>query len=117
MERARTALESEMRQVRNLAILVPLVKSTRDHIENDLGSLARRVKQLRLQITRLECEHEVLRADLHAFEAEMARRSEETIFNARPQVNETGHLDVTQDTYGRRPESSSGSFYSAVDEG
>lgn len=116
MDRARAALESEMRQVRNLAILTPLNKSTRDSIENDLEPLARRVKQLRLQITRLECEHQVLRADLVAFEEDMTSRSDAQL-NMKPKVDETGHLDVAvQEVPGRRPESSSGSYYSAVDD-
>jgi hypothetical protein len=70
-ERSRVALASEMRQIRNLAILTPLHKSTRDRIVAELEPLARRVKQLRLQMRKLECEREVLGFDLVSFEAEI----------------------------------------------
>jgi len=70
-ERSRAALASEMRQIRNLAILTPLRKSTRDRIVAELKPLARRVKQLRLQIQKLECEREVLGSDLISFEGEI----------------------------------------------
>jgi chromosome segregation ATPase len=71
-ERSRAALASEMRQIRNFAILTPLRKSTRDRIVGEFEPLARRVKQLRLQIQKLECEREVLYADLMSFEEEMS---------------------------------------------
>lgn len=70
-ERSRVALASEIRQVRNLAILTPLHKSTRNRIVAELQPLARRVKQLRLQIKKLECERDVLASDLILFEAEI----------------------------------------------
>lgn len=60
-----------MRQIRNLVILTPLRKSTRDRIVAELKPLARRVKQLRLQIQKLECEREVLGSDLISFEEEI----------------------------------------------
>lgn len=61
-----------MRQIRNLAILTPLRKSTRDRIVSEFEPLTRRVKQLRLQIRKLECEREVLHADLVSFEEEIS---------------------------------------------
>jgi len=71
-ERSRAALASEMRQIRNFAILTPLRKSTRDRIVGEFEPLARRVKQLRLQIQKLECEREVLHAELMSFEEEIS---------------------------------------------
>jgi len=71
VDRSRVTLASEMRQIQNLSILTPLQKSTRDRIVAELQPLARRVKQLRLQMKKLECEREVLDSDLISFEAEI----------------------------------------------
>lgn len=111
-----------MRRVRNLAILTPVLKSTREHVDTELEPVARRVKQLRLQILRLECEHEVLHSDLVAFEQEIAANysGQETERSgvSKLVLPESGNLleAPSPDTI-RRPESSSGSYYSAVDDG
>ncbi|KAF8320263.1 hypothetical protein DL93DRAFT_2163904 [Clavulina sp. PMI_390] len=66
MDRAWAALQAELRHVRNLGILMPVLKGTRERIEAEVDILARRVKQLRLSVARLECEHAILRDDLAA---------------------------------------------------
>lgn len=116
VERAEAALESELRHVRNLAILAPLQKASRERVEAALEPLGRRIKQLRLQIARTHCVQDILLADLAAFEAELAPAALDhpQPSNAKPNLLEP---PVTETTGAAgRPESSSGSFYSAIDD-
>ena len=49
---------------RNLAILTPFQKSTRDRITGAIPALALRIRQDRLQLAKLRCEISILREDL-----------------------------------------------------
>lgn len=69
----REQLNSEIRVVRNIAVLTPFQRSTRDRLQNSVVSLARRVRQLRLEIVRLTCYRDVLQADLASEERHQKR--------------------------------------------
>lgn len=61
---AQSQLDSHMRSTRNIATLTPFQKSTRDRLTIALQGIARRVGQIRLEITKLTCHRNVLLRDL-----------------------------------------------------
>ncbi|KAI0778081.1 hypothetical protein BD413DRAFT_608746 [Trametes elegans] len=70
---ARTQLDTDMRFVRNLAVLTPFQRATRDRLQAALQGVAKRVMQVRLDIEKLVCYRDVLAADLAAEERDWER--------------------------------------------
>lgn len=114
LDRAEAALESEVRFVRNLAILTPLYKSGRDRIEATLEPLGRRIKLLRLHVARVYCLQDILRGDLAGFQAGLPPIAPNVEYeSAREAEGEAPMLSapITR----TRADSSTGSYYSAND--
>lgn len=63
---AQSQLDSDMRFVRNIATLTPFQRSTRDRLQVAVQNMAKRIMQVRLDITKLECHRDVLSNDLAA---------------------------------------------------
>ncbi|KAL0950980.1 hypothetical protein HGRIS_007727 [Hohenbuehelia grisea] len=61
---AQGQLDADLRFTRNIAILSPFQKATRDRLELAVQGVARRIMQMRLEIARHECHREVLSKDL-----------------------------------------------------
>ncbi|KAI0669996.1 hypothetical protein C8Q78DRAFT_976061 [Trametes maxima] len=70
---ARTQLDTDMRFVRNLAVLTPFQRATRGRLQAAVQTAAKRVMQVRLDIERLTCYRDVLAADLAAEERDWER--------------------------------------------
>lgn len=70
---ARTQLDTDMRFVRNLAVLTPFQRATRDRLQGAVQLVAKRVMQVRLDIEKLVCYREVLTSDLAAEERDWQR--------------------------------------------
>lgn len=70
---ARTQLDTDMRFVRNLAVLTPFQRATRDRLQGAVQVVAKRVMQVRLDIEKLICYREVLTSDLAAEERDWQR--------------------------------------------
>ncbi|KAI0662726.1 hypothetical protein C8Q70DRAFT_578761 [Cubamyces menziesii] len=70
---ARTQLDTDMRFVRNLAVLTPFQRATRDRLQAAVQAVAKRVMQVRLDIEKLVCYRDVLAADLAAEERDWER--------------------------------------------
>ncbi|KAI0724444.1 hypothetical protein C8T65DRAFT_734068 [Cerioporus squamosus] len=70
---ARTQLDTDMRFVRNLAVLTPFQRATRDRVQAAVQNVAKRVMQVRLDIEKLVCHRDVLTADLAAEERDWQR--------------------------------------------
>ncbi|TFK94310.1 hypothetical protein K466DRAFT_657839 [Polyporus arcularius HHB13444] len=70
---ARTQLDTDMRFVRNLAVLTPFQRATRDRVQAAVQNVAKRVMQVRLDMEKLVCHHDVLTADLAAEERDWQR--------------------------------------------
>ncbi|KAI8995538.1 hypothetical protein BD414DRAFT_479821 [Trametes punicea] len=70
---ARTQLDADMRFVRNLAVLTPFQRATRDRLQGAVQNVAKRVMQVRLVIEKLVCYRDVLVADLAAEERDWER--------------------------------------------
>ncbi|KAI0824263.1 hypothetical protein BC628DRAFT_1323355 [Trametes gibbosa] len=70
---ARTQLDTDMRFVRNLAVLTPFQRATRDRMQVAVQNVAKRVMQVRLDLEKLICYRDVLTADLAAEERDWER--------------------------------------------
>ncbi|KAH8921473.1 hypothetical protein BT69DRAFT_1351581 [Atractiella rhizophila] len=67
----RASLQADLRQVRNLDILMPLLKTTRDKIRALLPALEKKIRHGRIELSRVHCYREVLMKDLMAEEREL----------------------------------------------
>lgn len=134
-------LEADMRFVRNIAVLVPFQRYTRERLEAAVQGMAQRVTQVRLDMARLVCHRDVLANDL-AMEAQEWRRTKQiallvametlkselgqsvpTMTISSAEEPETGrasssllHGSAEELSLRRRASSLTGSFYSAVEE-
>lgn len=70
---AQTQLDSDMRLVRNLAVLTPFQRATRDRVQVAVQGAAKRVMQMRLDLEKLVCYRDVLSDDLRAEGRDWAR--------------------------------------------
>ncbi|KAF7791941.1 hypothetical protein EIP86_002967 [Pleurotus ostreatoroseus] len=61
-----TQLDTDLRFVRNVALLTPFQRATRDRLESAVQSVAKRVMQVRLEMEKLTCHRNVLAGDLSA---------------------------------------------------
>lgn len=70
IQATQSQLDGELRTTRNLAILAPFRRSTRDRISFPVPSLARKIRTLRLELARFRCYEEILEKDLRVEEDE-----------------------------------------------
>ncbi|KAI6044970.1 hypothetical protein EDC04DRAFT_181729 [Pisolithus marmoratus] len=59
-------IDADLRVARNIAILTPFQKSTRDRLQDAVQTLSRRLQALRLDVTKLVCHRNILLNDLAA---------------------------------------------------
>ncbi|KAF8328160.1 uncharacterized protein EI90DRAFT_3290682 [Cantharellus anzutake] len=124
----KTALDAEMRLIRNFEIMTPFVRTTRDRIQAAVISQAKRVQQLRLEMARLCLYQTVLHDDLDYSQSLLPSPSASHPANdespaslgapSKPRDARSAELAVSSlsiSQVSKRPESSSGSFYSALD--
>lgn len=131
----RLALDADLRIARNIAVLTPFQRSTRERVRAAVFPVAKRVRQLRLDLHKLQCHRDTLAADLAAEEdawqrtktmAMKAAAKELRVRNnkrgnpvPRMRISEVDNNMPARSAEKRsseRPESSSGSFYSATDD-
>lgn len=63
---AKAQLDADMRIVRNLAVLTPFQRSTRDRIQAAVVTVSHSIKRTRLELVKMACHRDVLAADLAA---------------------------------------------------
>jgi hypothetical protein len=87
----RTQLDTDFRFVRNIAVLTPFQKSTRDRMRTAVQNVSKRITGLRLHLARLICHRDVLSDDLAAEGRELhhmttvaLRAATESLKNRRP---------------------------------
>lgn len=79
----------DLRVARNIAVLAPFQKSTRDRLQEAVQTLSRRLQTLRLDVTKLVCHRNILLNDLAA----EIRTFEQTTLTLQP-ATEILHNDV-----------------------
>lgn len=62
--KVQSSIESDMRLVRNIALLTPFQKTSRDHLHTTLEVVGKRVAQFRIDLVKLLCYHDTLCRDL-----------------------------------------------------
>ncbi|KAH9934374.1 uncharacterized protein B0H18DRAFT_981465 [Fomitopsis serialis] len=70
---AQTQLETEMWLVRNVVLLTPFQRATREPVQVAVPGVAKRVRQARLEIKKLVCYRDVLAVNLHPGERDWER--------------------------------------------
>ncbi|KAI0079601.1 hypothetical protein K474DRAFT_1591777 [Panus rudis PR-1116 ss-1] len=70
---ARGQLETDMRFVRNIAVLTPFQRATRERLQAAVQTVSKRIMQVRLDIEKLLCHRDVLSRDLLAEERDWQR--------------------------------------------
>ena len=73
ISRAQTQLESDMRFVRNIAVLTPFQRTTRERLQVSVQGVSKRIMQVRLDMEKLICHRDVLSRDLLAEERDWQR--------------------------------------------
>lgn len=132
----RSQLDAEMRVVRNLALLTPFQRSTRNRLQLAVANLGKTVRQLRLEIVKTTCYRDVLTTDLASEEREKIRQkksvqreglhAETTVPRMTLSIHEDdglhessveslSHSDLTDLSTGRPESSICESFHSALD--
>lgn len=136
---AESLLDADMRFVRNVAIMTPFQKATRDRLQAAVQNVSKRIMQMRIDLIKLTCHRDVLSGDLAAERRNMHmakdlafRAAAETLQSRRsthvPTMTLSFHGDPSAaslqsppdkpETPPRRPESSiAESFHSALDFG
>lgn len=61
---SQSQLDSDLRLIRNIAILTPFQKSTRSRLSVAVQNIGKRVTQVRLELEKFKCHRAVLRCDL-----------------------------------------------------
>ncbi|KIM48047.1 hypothetical protein M413DRAFT_219231 [Hebeloma cylindrosporum] len=134
---SQTQLDSDVRCVRNIAILTPFQKSTRSKLFSAVQGMAKRVALLRLELEKRKCYRTVLLSDLtsegrtwHRSKQVALRAAKETLQIRRahtipamtlsllndPPSSTDSQFPNTPSSQGRKS-SISGSFHSAIDFG
>ncbi|THH34105.1 hypothetical protein EUX98_g16 [Antrodiella citrinella] len=70
---AQSQLDADMRLVRNIAVMTPFQRATRERLQVAVQNVAKRVMQVRLDIEKLICHRDVLSRDLLAEERDWQR--------------------------------------------
>ncbi|KAF9650747.1 hypothetical protein BDM02DRAFT_3111798 [Thelephora ganbajun] len=131
LSETRSRLRSDRSLVRNIAILTPFQRTTRDRLHMAILKTAKRVNRLRLEETKLLCHRDILTHDLLSADLNW-QRAKETALNAAREVlrvrsfslTEIDVIDENTPSIARPPLSTPGplsrsfsgdSFYSALD--
>ncbi|KAF7966779.1 hypothetical protein HWV62_37033 [Athelia sp. TMB] len=132
---AQSSLETDMRFVRNVAILTPFQKATRDRLLLAVQTVSGKVTKMRIELAKLTCHRDVLSGDLVAEQRDLHnakdiafRAAAQTLQSRRattvPQMTLTFHDDSSPssprpfDASSIKPPSSiAESFHSALDFG
>ncbi|KAJ7900023.1 hypothetical protein B0H14DRAFT_2671934 [Mycena olivaceomarginata] len=129
-----TQLDADLRFVRNIGTLTPFQKATRERLAVAVQGVARRVMQVRLEITKLSCHREVLSNDLIAEGRDWSQakklalqaatetlqiRGEDhvprMIVSFPPKTDDTSAAARKRSSSSHRPDSTCDSFHSALD--
>ena len=65
---SQTQLDSDLRLIRNLAVLTPFQRSTRSRLQAAVIGMASKIMQVRLEMVKMVCHRDILAADLAAQE-------------------------------------------------
>lgn len=114
------SIDAHMRVVRNIAILAPFQRSTRDRLLATVQSLAKIVDQARLDLVKLVCYRDILSNDLISADRDwrlnktLALKAATEILDGQRLVKQPP-ASPERSEVSHRPESTADSFHSALD--
>ena len=120
INRVQRDLDEELRITRNLAILTPFQRATRDRIQVAVTPLAKKIRAIRIDMARMVCYRFVLLTDLAEEEREWEQAKRDALKAATERLNATdAQRFLENDSSHRRPhrreeQSTTESFYSAL---
>lgn len=94
LSETRSRLRSDLLLVRNIAILTPFQRTTRDRLHMAIMTTAKRVNRLRLEEAKLLCHRDVLTHDLLTADLNW-QRAKETALNAAKEVLRVRSFSLT----------------------
>ena len=119
INRLQRDLDLELRVVRNLAILTPFQRATRDRVQLAVVPLAKKIRVMRIDLARLVCYRFVLLTDLAGEEREWEQAKRDALKAANRRL---GTADVQRlpghdwpSQHSREEPSAAQSFYTAFD--
>ncbi|KAF8508127.1 hypothetical protein JB92DRAFT_2733475 [Gautieria morchelliformis] len=121
INRVQRDLDAELRVARNLAILTPFQRATRDRIQVAVASLAKKVRIMRIDLARLVCYRFVLLTDLAQEEREWEQAKRDALKAATQRLHAYDvnrvpeHGQHSQRSHLHEDPSTTESFYSAFD--
>jgi hypothetical protein len=120
INRIQRDLDADLRVARNLAILTPFQRATRDRIQVAVTPLAKKVRITRIELARLVCYRFVLLTDLAQEEREWEQAKRDALKAATERLNAYDVHRVpdgqqSQGSHFREDPSTTESFYSAFD--
>lgn len=120
-------IHSDLRFVRNITILTPFQRATRDRLQIAVNNGAKKIMQARLEVTKLICHRDILLEDLMAAEVRWQETKETALTAAREVLhNRTATIPDTYDPSRRQlspittehsahePQSADDAYFSAL---
>lgn len=95
---SQSQLDSDMRCIRNIAILTPFQSATRARLLVTVQGMAKRITQLRMRLAQLVCHHTVLSNDLAAENRSLNHSRELALYAARKTLQRQQSKDIPQMT-------------------
>ena len=95
LSETRSRLRLDLSLVRNVAILTPFQRTTRDRLHMTVLNTAKRVNRLRLEETKLVCHRDILTHDLRTGDLNW-QRTKETALNAAKEVLRVRSFSLTE---------------------
>jgi len=95
---SQSQLDSDMRCIRNIAILTPFQSATRAKLLVTVQGMAKRITQLRMSLAQLVCHHTVLSNDLAAESRSLNHSRELALHAARKTLQRQQSKDIPQMT-------------------
>ncbi|KAF9786013.1 hypothetical protein BJ322DRAFT_1107883 [Thelephora terrestris] len=95
LSETRSKLRSDLLLVRNVAVLTPFQRTTRDRLYMAILNISKRVNRLRLEETKLLCHRDILTHDLLTADLSW-QRTKETALNAAKEVLRVRSFSLTE---------------------
>jgi hypothetical protein len=99
---ARSQIDSDLHFIRNVAILTPFQRTTRDRLQVAVNNMVKKIMQTRLEVAKLVCHKDILSEDLVAVEVEW-QETKETALNAAKELLQNRVMTIAEtDTAGHQ---------------
>jgi len=114
---ANAQIDSSMHIARNIAILAPFQKSTRDRLQDTIQTMSKKIQAMRLDVTKLICHRNILLNDL-AVEERNFKQAASVALQAATETLQQHYSEYTsQSSFSTREPPSKNSFHEETSTG